>query len=265
MKIKSKANGAPRTRLSEFSSWFLGNDNHPSTNNRWSISFTTPKILRPGGNFSLLNRFALDSSVNREYFNYYADNVQLPSKQVTTGSITSVGSSYNYATSSTFSQISMDFIIPRNHVTRIIFERWISIMSSDSNQYTDYYDDYVCPHLLIYKWERGGGKEFKIPKYYKRFLESLGINPDTVSKYKDDQIVGIYDIQNAFPYNLGSSTLNNASTSLQTLNVQFYYERYRFHGLNKYDEKGTISLASGSYGEDSDIAFAQLSTPTATT
>lgn len=265
MNIKNKATGAPRTRLSEFSSWFLGNENHPSSNNRWSVLFTTPKILRPGGNFSLLNRFSLDSSENRPYFNYYADNVQLPSKQVTTGSITSVGSTYNYATSSTFSQISMDFIMPRNHKTRIIFERWISIMSSDANQMTDYYDDYVCPNLLIFKWERGGGPEFKLPKFYIKFLKSLGINPDTVAKYKDDQIVGIYDIQNAFPYNLGSSTLTNAQMSIQTLNVQFYYERYRFHGLKKYDEKGTISLAAGGADADSDIAFAQLSAPSGST
>lgn len=257
MNINTRAAGAPRTRLSEFSSWYTGNANHPSTNNRWSVSFSTPNILR-FGKYLLTNRYELETGDNKNYLNYYADNVQLPSKQVTTGSITNIGSTYNYATSSTFSQISMDFIMPRNHKTRMLFERWISIMSNDANQFTDYYDDYVCRNLLIFKWERGGGPEFAIPDSFRRILQAMGIDENDVTKYKDDQLVGIYDIRNAFPYNIGSSALTNQQAGLSTMNVQFYYERYRFYGQNTYDDGGRVSAFAGSASATSDIEFTQI-------
>jgi hypothetical protein len=256
MDLNTRRIGAPRTRLSEFSSWFKGNNNHPSYANRWSVQFATPKILRPG-KYLPTNRFDLGEYNNKNLLNFYADNVQLPSKQVTTGSITAVGSTYNYATSSTFSQISMDFIVPRNQKTRMLFERWISIMSSDSNQHTDYYDDYVCPNLYIFKWERGGGPEFEIPDSFKKILESLGIDEKDVTKFKDDQLVGIYDIRNAFPYNIGSSQLTNAQASLQTMNVSFYYERYRFYGPAGIDDKGYQRTFAGSESATSNVALVQ--------
>ena len=255
LNLSTKRLGAPRTRLSEFQAFFKGNDNHPSYANRWSVGFSTPNILR-GGKYFATNKFDLGDPVyNRNLLNYYADNVNLPSKQVTTGSITSVGSSYNYATSSTFSQISMDFIMPRSHKTRMLFERWISIMSSDANQMTDYYDDYVCPNLLIYKWERGGGPEFQIPEYFKKILKALGVDENDLTKYKDDQLVGIYDIRNAFPYNIGSAALTNASASLLTFNVGFYYERYRFFGATKHDDVGTKYSLSSGQNETDDVSY----------
>lgn len=256
MNIDIKKLGAPRTRLSDFYAWSKGNNNSPSYSNRWSVAFSTPKILRPANRLSTA-AYQLETGANRNLLNYYADNVQLPSKQVTTGSITNVGSTYNYATSSAFSQISMDFIMPRNHKTRMIFERWISIMSSDANQFTDYYDDYVCPNLLIFKWERGGGPVFALPDQFKRLLESLGISEDDVTRYKDDQLVGIYDIRNVFPYNIGGVSLTNAQASVQTMNVQFYYERYRFFGSSRFDDDGRPAFDSGSEQASSDISFVQ--------
>ena len=256
MELNLKRSGAPRTRLSEFYAWSKGNDNSPSYNNRWSVAFTTPNILR-AGNYLNTGRYTLETEDNRNLLNYYADNVQLPSKQVTTGSITAVGSTYNYATSSTFSQISMDFIMPRSHRTRMLFERWISIMSSDANQFTDYYDDYVCPNLLIFKWERGGGPVFALPESFKELLRSLGISEEDVTKYKDDQLVGIYDVRNVFPYNIGGTSLTNAQAAVQTMNVQFYYERYRFYGATKFDDDGRISATAGTQAATSDIGFVQ--------
>ena len=50
--------------------------------------------------------------------NYYADSVNLPSKQVTTGTYNR-GSAVRYATNSTFSQISINFRIPRSGETRV--------------------------------------------------------------------------------------------------------------------------------------------------
>lgn len=234
---------APRTRLSEFMAWAKGNDNSPSYSNRYAVSFATPNILRSG---RYVTRYNLETGDNGKYLNLYADTVNLPSKQVTTGSITNVGSTYNYATSSTFSQINISFIMPRNHKTRMIFERWISIMSNDANQYTDYYDDYVCPNLRIYKFERGGGPEFSIPTEWLKELKKMGIDTDRVVRYKDDQLVGVYDIRNVFPFNVGSMSLNNEQAGLLKMDVGFYYERYRFYGRSDIDSMGLPYFYGGS-------------------
>lgn len=223
---------APKQRLSEFMSWAMVEDNHPSLNNRYSISFATPKV------FASLPKFKLEVGDNAKYLNFYANSVNLPSKQVTTGSVTNIGSTYNYATSSTFSQISISFTMPRNHKTRMIFERWISTMSSDANQYTDYYENYVCPHLHIYKWERGGGPEFALPTEWLTELRKRNIDPDTVLKYKQDKLVGIYDIRNVFPQNIGSMTLTNDQAGMVQFDVTFLYERYRFYGDGFFDNSG---------------------------
>ena len=111
-------------------------------------------------------------------------------------------------------------------------------MSSDSNQYTDYYDNYVCPNLYIYKWERGGGPEFQIPSQWLKILRAKNINPDDVLKYKDDKLVGVYDIRNVFPQNIGPMTLVNDQASTLTMNVTFLYERYRFYGDGFFDNSG---------------------------
>ena len=110
--------------------------------NLWSLHFTTPKILRPSGAVSGGN---LQAEVGEMHtlLDYFADTVNLPSKQVTTGSFRSVGSAVRYATASTFSQFSVNFKVPASQKTRIFFERWISLMANDANQYTEFYDDYI--------------------------------------------------------------------------------------------------------------------------
>ena len=94
MTLEGKRLNAPRARLSQFSSWFQNNDYNPSFNNRYSVSFTTPNILK-GGRYLTGFEYELGLPDNQNCLNYYADSVNLPSKQVTTGSITNVGSTYN--------------------------------------------------------------------------------------------------------------------------------------------------------------------------
>ena len=113
-------------------------------------------------------------------------------------------------------------------------------MSSDANQMTDYYDSYVCPSLKVFKWERGGG--LKVP-YTQKFLEhikSLGIKLEQVPSYKADQLVGIYDMRNVFPFNIGAISLTNETAQTITLSVGFYYERYRFFVDDKFDSASSM-------------------------
>ncbi len=252
--FKSIARSTPKAPLSQMMGWFKNNKNAPSYSNRYSVQFTTPKIFggmngMEGVSYYSGKTFQLETGDNANLLNFYANNVNLPSRQVTTSSITNIGSAYNYATSSTFSQIQIDFTMPRSQVTRNIFERWIQVMSSDANQYTDYYDSYVCPSLKVFKWERGGGN--KVP-YTTQFLEkikSLGIKLENVPQYKMDQLVGIYDMRNVFPFNIGSLTLTNESAATMNLSVGFYYERYRFYTDDKYDAMAN-RIATVAYGAD---------------
>lgn len=231
------AKNAPRNSLTQFQAFFKDNSNGPATQNRYSILFSPPAVLT--SSFTTTDTYNIGSTSNNnfQYLNYYANSVDLPSKQVTTGQITSVGSTYNYATSSTFSQININFLMPRNHKTRMIFERWIQLMSSDSNQYTDYYDDYVCRSLKIYKFERGGGKIIPVDATTKEEQAALK-QIKKADRYKYDQLVGIYDIQNIFPINIGSMTLNQQQSGLLEMPVTFRYERYRFNGDGKIDDQG---------------------------
>lgn len=248
MDLNSAKSRAPRQSLQQFMSFAMDPDTHPATNNRFSVSFATPKVFRRS--LGLSSRLGLDTRENADLLNLYAQNVNLPSKQVTTGQVTNIGSTVNYATSSTFSQISINFLMPRNHKTRMIFERWISLMSSDANQYTDYYDNYVCPNLYIYKWERGGGPEFQIPADWQRILRDKGIDPAKTLKFKDDKLVGIYDIRNVFPQNIGSMTLVNDQANTLSFDVQFLYERYRFYGDQSIDATGDAFNLIGNLVDD---------------
>jgi|SaaInlV_100m_DNA_5_1039725.scaffolds.fasta_scaffold00359_11 hypothetical protein len=259
MALEDKRQNAPRQRLSEFSAWFNNNDYNPSLNNRFSLQFVTPNILRTG-KYLGGNNYELGTIDNSNVLNYYADSVNLPSKQVTTASITNVGSSYNYATSSAFSQINVTFTMPRNHKTRMIFERWVQLMSSDANQYTDYYDDYVCPNLYIFKWERGGGPAFALPESFRKILEKLGIDISKVTRYRDDQLVGLYDIRNVFPYNIGSMSLTNEQAGILKMDVGFYYERYRFYGQNEFDDLGRAYGFGGGVSAENSLQYNQYNT-----
>ena len=241
--FKSVARQTPKASLNQMMGWFKNNKNAPSYSNRYTVQFSSPIIFGGAGANNAEKKvayysgktFALESGDNANLLNFYASSVALPSRQVTTSSITNIGSAYNYATSSTFSQIQIDFLMPRSHATRNIFERWIQIMSSDANQYTDYYDNYICPSIKVFKWERGGGNNIPYTQKFLDKIKSLGIKLENVPQYKTDQLVGIYDIRNAFPFNIGAITLNNSQATTITCSVGFYYERYRFYADDKFE------------------------------
>ena len=105
--------GSRYNSLQQFTSFFKEKDNHPSTTNLYSVHFTAPPVLRRSGS-ALTNTF--DSSRDGDLskaLDYYAKNVNLPSKQITTGQLVNVGSPIKYATGSAHSQINITFQIQR--------------------------------------------------------------------------------------------------------------------------------------------------------
>ena len=224
--------------LQQFQSFMREDDNHPSYTNLYTVQFGTPRI------FGVFNgKMQLGNSENSQLLDFYCNSVSLPSKQITSGQVTNVGSGFKYATGSAFSQTQMNFMMPRSQRTRTIFERWMTAMANDANQYTDYYDEYVAPTVRIFKWERGGGN---YASYDDAMRRALAEN-DSQAQLKMwqnarlNKITAMWELRNVFPYNIGSAQLNNNASSLMTMGVSFYYERYRFYASPRFEDSDLVN------------------------
>ena len=242
--------GARYPSFQEFISRTKGRDNSPSFTNLYSVRFMSPSMMRTYTPANFLGpvqteKFDIGMSNDLEWLlDYYADTVNLPSKQVTTSQTPYVGSPFKYATNTTYSQISIQFRLPRSQYSRNFFERWTTLMASDSEQYTRYYNDYVCPKMMIYKWERGGGGlAISDPELIASIRESGSADMLLARKY---QLTAAWELRNLYPYNIGSIQLNNSNAQTMTLSVGFYYERYRFYTADKFDHDTINFLTVGS-------------------
>lgn len=215
----------------EFMSFSREKDNHPSYTNLYSVSFSTPPMLRVDS--SNRGKFAMETGDLALLLDYYAESINLPSRQITTGTTNYVGAPFKYATNTSYSQMNISFRMPRSQYSRNLFERWTQLMSNDADQYTKYYQDYVCPEVRVYKWERGGGDYVYTDPKLIRALREAGDNFLLARKY---QLTACWKMQNVYPYNIGSIQLDNQQAKVMTLNVGFYYERYRFYTEDKFDE-----------------------------
>ena len=222
----------------EFLSNTKGRDRSPSFTNLFSVRMSTPPMMRQGSGSMASGRMQVETTDLDWMLDYYANNVNLPSKQITTGQTPYVGAPFKYATNTAYSQINITFTMPRSQYTRNFFERWTTMMASDSEQYTRYYNEYVCPRMYIYKWERGGGDLVVTdPKMIRALRKSGTENFLLARKY---QLTAAWEIQNLYPYNIGSVQLDNNTAKAMTLTVGFYYERYRFFTQGKFDDPGLL-------------------------
>ena len=226
--------------LQEFIGYFKQSDNNPSFTNLFSVHFSSPPMISDQITGNTYRPETGDLSLALDY---YAKSVNLPSKQITTGQITDVGSGFKYATGTSFSQVSMTFTIPRSQLTRNFFETWTRLMANDGNQYTDFYKDYCAPRVTIYKFERGGGDyAYSDPKS----LRALRDSGDAFLLAKKNKLTAAWELRNVFPYNIGSIQLDNSQAKTMDLTVQFYYERYRFFTENEFTPDGKLSLVTNS-------------------
>jgi hypothetical protein len=190
---------------------------------------------------------------------YYASDVTVPSRQLTTGEIKSVGSPWKYVTGTSFSEISITFILPRTYKTRTFFERWMNYASNDASQNVAWYDDVTSSYLDIFKYERGG----QIP-YDQASMTSL-VNPSQfkTSTVSWNKCVGVWCMKNAFPFNISSMSLSSASANYLSMEVSFYFERYRWYvpKIEGYEYTATQLGASGTRSSQSQQAAANTAGP----
>lgn len=231
----------------EFLAFAKKQDNTPSYTNLFSVHFAPPRILQEGLGVSVGGSKSARLNPGfgdlRTLLNFYANSVNLPSKQMTSGSFLSVGSAIKYATGTAYSQMNISFIMPRSQYIRSFFEEWTTRISPDSNQYVEFYDDYVCPSLTVFKYERSegtaGGDLVSNDSSMSRVLRESGANELLARKYK---IKAVWELRNVFPFNIGSVQLNNDTARAMTLTIGFLYERYRLTVEDDFRDPGTYEF-----------------------
>ena len=199
--------------------------NNPSYTNMYSVHFLTPSMFgsQPG--------WSLSSNDEQYLLDYYCDSVRLPSKQMSTAQQDVQGSPHRYITGTNFSQVSMTFKVPANHKTRTLFERWMSFARNDADQYVDFYDNYCAPVVRIFKWERGGGNILSLfdKDRWASYVKKCGTGQEWLGMPQRNRIVAMWELRQVFPFNLGSTQLNNMESRVNTMTVGFYFERYRYY------------------------------------
>ena len=189
--------GARYNSFQEFLANTKGRDNNPSTTNLFSVRIATPPMMRQGSEGMEGGNLQVETTDLDWMLDYYATSVNLPSKQITTGQTPYVGAPFKYATNTAYSQININFTMPRSQYSRNFFERWTTLMASDSEQYTRYYEDYVCPQMYVYKWERGGGDAvISDPTMIRALRESGTANQLYAKKY---QLTAAWELRNLYP------------------------------------------------------------------
>lgn len=213
--------------IQAFMSKALANKDHEvSRSNLWYFDIEVPEILQK----------KFPQTQIRQLMSLYANEVNTPTRQVTTGNAKILGSEYLYATGSAFSETSVQFYVPRNHYLVTFFERWMNIMANDANQYVDYYDKYVASSLVIYKLERGAGG--KIPLDAAQLAEQGLTVDDILNKPRYNDFVGMWVCYNVFPKNISTAQFNNQPGAPVTVDITFSYERYRFYPKPQWDLNG---------------------------
>ena len=183
----------------------------PARSNLYSVRIDLPQAL-------MLNDRILRSRQRDvwESINYFADDVTVPGKRITTGQIRDVGQQRNFATDTAATDLTVSFIVTKDLIHRELFEKWMQYTASDAENRVTIYDEYVT-NILISKWELGSNIVWNgITKSGRQYEQRL------------NRATGVWQMFGAFPYDMSAMSFNNGQTDLMKLDISFYYERYRF-------------------------------------
>lgn len=195
----------------------------PSRSNMFSVQMGIPQFAR-----EILWEYGGPQGIF-EAIDYFADSVQVPSRNLMTGEVTNFGTMRRYATQQTPQELTISFLVTKNQWHRSFFERWINTISRDTENRSLFYDNYVTD-IIINKWEPGSNLVTRT------FDSERG-----VQNIRHNKITAQWRAVGCFPYNVGAMTFNNEQTNLMKLDVQFYVERFRM---------GTYIKSQGDWTED---------------
>lgn len=157
--------------------------------------------------------------------NYFASSVTVPSRAVTTGEVNQFGMMRRFGTGQTNSQINMSFLVTKNNIHREFFERWTNLVASDMDNTVGFYDDYVT-EMQVVKWEKGSN----VVVSDKRNIPGRG---EVTTKATLNQATAVYKLYGIYPTNISTLTFDQEQTNLMQLDIQFYFERYRFDTIKE--------------------------------
>ena len=159
--------------------------------------------------------------------NYFASSVTVPGRRVTTSEIRDIGVSRKYATNTAFGDLQVEFLVTKDQYHRDFFETWMQSTASDSENRVGLYEEYTS-NISVIKWENASNVVYNDPS-----------NKGTARLNRSSAVWQMYG---AFPYDMSEQSFDNGPTGLVKLNVNFFFERYRF------DKIGNRNAAFGKVG-----------------
>ncbi len=159
--------------------------------------------------------------------NYFASSVTVPGRRVTTSEIRDIGVSRKYATNTAFGDLQVEFLVTKDQYHRDFFETWMQSTASDAENRVGLYEEYTS-NISVIKWENASNVVYSDPS-----------NKGTARLNRSSAVWQMYG---AFPYDMSEQSFDNGPTGLVKLNVNFFFERYRF------DKIGNRNAAFGKVG-----------------
>ena len=159
--------------------------------------------------------------------NYFASSVTVPGRRVTTSEVRDIGVSRKYATNTAFGDLQVEFLVTKDQYHRDFFETWMQSTASDAENRVGLYEEYTS-NISVIKWENASNVVYSDPS-----------NKGTARLNRSSAVWQMYG---AFPYDMSEQSFDNGPTGLVKLNVNFFFERYRF------DKIGNRNAAFGKVG-----------------
>ena len=159
--------------------------------------------------------------------NYFASAVTVPGRRVTTSEVRDIGVSRKYATNTAFGDLQIEFLVTKDQYHRDFFETWMQSTASDAENRVGLYEEYTS-NISVIKWENASNVVYSDPS-----------NKGTARLNRSSAVWQMYG---AFPYDMSEQSFDNGPTGLVKLNVNFFFERYRF------DKIGNRNAAFGKVG-----------------
>ena len=162
--------------------------------------------------------------------NYFASSVTVPGRRVTTSEVRDIGVSRKYATNTAFGDLQVEFLVTKDQYHRDFFETWMQSTASDSENRVGLYEEYTS-NISVIKWENASNVVYREP------TPLIGSGTARLNRSS-----AVWQMYGAFPYDMSEQSFDNGPTGLVKLNVNFFFERYRF------DKIGNKNAAFGKVG-----------------
>ena len=162
--------------------------------------------------------------------NYFASAVTVPGRRVTTSEVRDIGVSRKYATNTAFGDLQIEFLVTKDQYHRDFFETWMQSTASDAENRVGLYEEYTS-NISVIKWENASNVVYSDPS-----------NKQGAGTARLNRSSAVWQMYGAFPYDMSEQSFDNGPTGLVKLNVNFFFERYRF------DKIGNRNAAFGKVG-----------------